>query len=123
MRSLAEIAEGHGDTASPDFVRQRELIEARHKGNDDGTETHYARQHGARREYTDIPDPISDESPTHCLAYYGLGVRQLELLERHDCLTIGDVRTAVNNCDIQAWQGGERNTENAIREALEAIPK
>jgi len=123
MRLLGEIAEGHGDTASPDFVRQRELIERRH-GGDDGTNIHYARQHGERAEYKDdLPDPISDASPVHCLAYYGLGVREMELLERHGCMSIGDVRKALDDCEIIAWSGGERKTENMIREAVEGIPK
>jgi hypothetical protein len=39
--------------------------------------------HGDRREYAnDLPDPISEASPLHVLAYYGLGRHDLELLER-----------------------------------------
>lgn len=121
MQTLPQLADGYGTPATADYVSRRRAIEA---ARDDGTEAHFRREKGPRDIYADdIPDPISDASPVHCLAYYGLGVREIELLERHVCLTIGEVRAALAGCDIIAWTSGTRATENVIREAVEGIPK
>ena len=121
MQSLAAIA-GTGQAVSSEYVSQRKEIEARHGPNDDGTETNFARVHGARSEYADnLPEPISDASPIHVLAFYGLGVRYLELLDRNGCETVSDVRDALAKGDILAWQGGEKPTELEIREAVERM--
>jgi hypothetical protein len=101
----------------------RQAIERRHEG-DDGTETHYDRQHGDRREYaSDLPDPISDASPIHVLAYYGLATREIELLDRHDCETVGDVRAAMDGVDCKAWFGLEQATREKIADAVGMVPR
>jgi len=122
MQTPGQFAEGPGDYATADYVARRRAIEA---GRDDGTETHYRREKGPRDVYADdLPDPISDASPTHVLAYYGLGTREIELLERHLCLTIADVKVAIRDCEIIRWSGGgeAKATEQVIREAVEGIP-
>ena len=122
MLTLSQLAEGPGKTVPREYVNQRRRIEAQHGANDDGTETHFARVHGARPEYTDnLPEPISDASPIHVLAFYGLGVRYLELLDRNCCETVSDVRDALIRGDILAWRGGEGPTEREIREAVERM--
>lgn len=122
MLTLAQLAEGPGKPVSREYIAQRKAIEARHRANDDGTETHFARVHGARHEYADSrPEPIDDSSPIHVLAFYGLGVRHLELLDRHGCEIVSDVREALVKGDISVWQGVEKPTEREIREAVETM--
>jgi hypothetical protein len=99
--SIAAIA-GTGEAVSEEYRHERERIEARH-GNDDGTSIHYERQHGDRREYAEQPEAISDESPVSSLRVCGLNQRDMNQLERNDCYTIADVRLAVKNGDIVAW--------------------
>ena len=120
MQSIAALA-GTGEAVSAAYVKHRKAIEASH-GNDDGTEIHYERQHGDRREYAnDLPDPISEASPLHTLAYYGLGRHDLELLERHKCLSIGDVRLALSNGYVLSWTGVDRITRDRIADAVEMV--
>ena len=122
MLTLSQLAEGPGKTVPREYINQRRRIEAQHGANDDGTETNFARVHGARSEYADnLPEPISDSSPIHVLAFYGLGVRYLELLDRNYCETVSDVRDALARGDILAWRGGEGSTEREIREAVERM--
>jgi hypothetical protein len=123
-QTLGEIREPTGwERVTPAELARREAIERRHDG-DDGTLTHYERQHGDRREYLDgPPDPISDLSPIHVLAYYGLGTREIELLERHGCETVGDVRAAICDGDVVAWRQLEEPTRDKIAEAVEMVPK
>jgi hypothetical protein len=108
---------------TPAELARREAIERRHEG-DDGTLTHYERQHGDRREYLDgPPDPISDTSPIHVLAFYGLGTRDIELLDRHGCETVGDVRAAIDNFDWKEWRGLEQATREKITDAVGMVPR
>ena len=119
MQSLASIA-GEGEPVSAAYVRHRKAIE---DGKDDGTEQHFARCHGDRSEYKDdMPDPVSDKSPIHVLAYYGLGTHDLELLERYGCFTIGDVRLSLINGDVRVWRGVDVVTRERIVEAVEMVP-
>ena len=121
---LGEIRKPTGwDRITPRELAKREAIEHRHESNDDGTLTAYERQHGDRREYaSDKLDPISDRSPIHVLAYYGLGTRELELLDRHGCETVGDVRAAMNGGDCKVWFGLEKATREKIADAVGMVP-
>ena len=122
MQSLAAQL-GNGEGVSAEYVARRKAIERQH-GNSDGTLQHFARLGGERSEYADdLPDPISDASPIHVLAYYGLQTTELELLERNDCFTIEDVRTVIGNHDIPSWDGATRVTERIIRDAVDTIPE
>lgn len=122
MLTLDQLAEGPGKIVTPEYVRQRMEIEARHGANDDGTETYFARVHGARSEYADnLPEPVGESSPIHVLAYYGLGVRHLELLDRNGCETISDVRDALAKGDVLVWKGTEKQTEMEIQEAVDFV--
>lgn len=122
MLTLDQIAEGLVKPVTPEYVRQRMEIEARHGPDDDGTETHFSRVRGARLEYADdLPEPVGELSPIHILAYYGLGVRHLELLDRNGCETISDVRDSLSRGDVVAWKGSERQTEREIQEAVDFV--
>ena len=121
MQPLADQL-GPGETASAAYVAHRLAIEA--AKDDDGTEQHFARCHGDRSVYQDdLPDPISDASPVHVLAYYGIGTHDLELLERYDCLTVGDVRHSLFVDDVKVWRGVDRITRERIEEAVEMVPR
>ena len=124
-RRLAEIRDESGwSKITPRELARREAIEHRHEANDDGTQTAYERQHGDRREYAnDLPDPISDASPIHVLAYYGLATRDIELLDRHGCDTVGDVRAAIDNFDWKEWRGLEQATREKITDAVGMVPR
>ena len=122
MLTLAQLAEGPGKPVSREYIAQRKAIESGHRANDDGTETHFSRVHGARSEYADnLPEPVGESSPIHVLAYYGLSVRHLELLERYGCETISDVRDALAKGDVPAWKGTEKQTEMEIQEAVDFV--
>ena len=119
-QTLGEIREPTGwSPVTRAELAKREAIERRHEANDDGTLTAYEREHGDRREYaSDLPDAISDRSPVHVLAYYGLGTREIELLERHGCETVGDVRAAIDSGDCKVWFGLEQATREKIADAV-----
>jgi len=121
MSTLADQL-GPGETASAAYVAHRLAIEA--AKDDDGTEQHFARCNGNRSVYQDdLPDPISDASPVHVLAYYGLGTHDLELLERYGCETVGDVRHSLFAGDVTVWRGVAPLTRERIEDAVEMVPR
>ena len=121
-QTLGEIRSSTGwSPVTPQELAKRKAIERQHDGNDDGTLTHYTRQHGDRSEYSghnDLPDPIGDHSPIHVLAFYGLGTREIKLLERHGCETISDVRDAIDSGELAKWWQIEAATREKISDAV-----
>jgi len=120
MQSLAAQL-GNGEAVSAAYVKHRKAIENQH-GNDDGTAIHYERQHGDRREYLDdLPDPLSDASPTIRLREFGLTPHYCEVLDRNGAYTISLVREALRRQEIHEWPGCQRKTEADIRAAVERM--
>jgi nicotinamidase-related amidase len=116
LRALIE----KGEEASTAYVHSREQIERMH-GAEDGTEIHYERQHGDRREYKETADPITEQTPASVLNEYGVNQRDINQLDRHDCFTLADVRVVLRNRDILAWEMCGVVMEQRVKAAMERI--
>lgn len=121
MQSLSAIA-GTGEAVSPEYLAKRIAEESRHGANDDGTVTLSLRAFGNGHDYDEGTDPIQDTDQPSRLTEFGLSERDCNRICEH-CHTIGEVRTAAANHQVQTWRQSGPVCEKHVIAALKKADK
>ena len=135
MRTIADLNQNNSDIyVSPAELAERKRIEGEHSQHDDGSNVFFAHAVGIAADYDDgslilarlpsgwtlpVKRPLDDHDHSVRLCEWGLPQHDQTLLERNDCFSIADVRSAVLNPEeIPGWFGAGETVRANVLAAL-----